>query len=437
MKSDSCSLFIEKITCMQKNILIIALLIFSIHLFSQSVSIPQWRGPERDGIYPETGLLQSWPDGGPPLLWSVDGIGKGYSSAVSDGKTIYVTGMNENTDVLFAIDNTGKIIWQKEFGPSWTGSFPETRCTPTVVDGRVYVISGKGNMACFDANDGSTTWSFDAYSKFEGVCGDWGVCESLLISGDRIFYSPGGKKTTMVAIDKNNGETIWMSESLDDMSAYVSPRMIRYGNRDIVVNVMNDNLIGVDAENGTILWKYNYGALFPEEGLKVWPGAPHTNTITPLFKDGRLYITGGYNHVGAMFSLSDDASSISLAWTDTTLDCHHGGVVLVDGNIYGSNWFDNSRGNWCCIGWENGKPHWEHKWFTKGSIIYADGMLYCFEEKNGNLGLVRPDPGKFEMVSSFKIEQGKGPYWSHPAIADGVLYVRHGDILLAYDIKNK
>jgi outer membrane protein assembly factor BamB len=404
---------------------------------SQSDLIAQWRGPDRTGIYPEKGLLSEWPEKGPQLLWSVDGIGKGFSSAISNGNTVFVTGLKNGSDCLTATDLSGKILWQTEFGNAWTGSFPDSRCTPTVEGDNVYVLSGKGIIACINAQDGNIKWSFDAVKKFEGAYGDWGVCESLLLDGDKLFYSPGGKKTTMVALDKNTGETIWMTESLDDMSAYVSPLLINYGNKRIVVNVLNDHLIGVDAETGIILWKYDYGALSPEEGMKIWPGAPHTNTITPLFHEGNLYITGGYNHVGVLFSLSEDATSINLVWTDTTLDCHHGGVVLVNGTIYGSNWFDNARGNWCSIDWQTGKMNYSTNWFTKGSIIYADGLLYCYEEKNGNFGLVKADPQKFEVISSFKVPLGKGPHWAHPTIKNGILFIRHGDDLMAYDIRKK
>jgi outer membrane protein assembly factor BamB len=420
---------------MKRKAIILILSLFSALSFSQAIA--QWRGPERNGIYPDSGLLSKWPEKGPKLLWSAEGIGKGYSSAVSNGNMVFVTGMKGGSDYLAAVDLSGKILWQTEIGEGWGGSFPESRCTPTVEGDNVYVLSGKGIIACINAQDGKVKWSFDAVKKFEGVYGDWGVCESLLIDGDKLYYSPAGKKTTMVALNKNTGETIWTSESLDDKSAYVSPLLIRYANKKIVVNVLNDYLIGVDAENGKILWKYNYGELSPEEGMKIWPGAPHTNTITPLFHDGMLYITGGYNHVGAMFGLSEDASSINLIWTDTTLDCHHGGVVLVDGSIYGSNWFDNARGNWCSIDWKTGKMNYEQSWFTKGSIIYADGMLYCYEEKNGNIGLVKPDPLKFEVISSFKVPSGKGPHWAHPSINNGILYIRHGEVLMAYDISMK
>jgi outer membrane protein assembly factor BamB len=200
---------------------------------------------------------------------------------------------------------------------------------------------------------------------------------------------------------------------------------------------MANNLIGVNSTDGKILWSFKYSGLEPEKSLKVWPGAPKINTITPLYKDGWLYVTGGYDHVGAMFRLSEDASSIKLAWTDSLLDCHHGGVVLIDGNIYGSNWIDNSRGNWCCIDWQSGKSMYEARWQTKGSVIAADRMLYLYDEKNGNVGLVRPDSEKFVLVSSFKIPDGKGPCWAHPGIKDGILYIRHGDVLMAYDIRKK
>jgi outer membrane protein assembly factor BamB len=411
--------------------------LFLVTVLTYSQSISQWRGPERNGIYPETGLLAIWPDNGPELLWSAEDIGKGYSSAVSDGKTVFVTGMKGKSDYLTALDLSGKVLWQTEFGVAWTGSFPESRCTPTVEGDNVYVLSGSGVIACINALDGKIKWTFDGVKKFDGEYGDWGVCESLLILDEKLFYSPAGKKTTVVALNKNTGETIWMSESLNDKSAYVSPLLIHYGNKNIVVNVLNDHLIGVDAEFGKILWKFDYGNFSPEEGLKIWPGAPHTNTITPLFSDEMLYITGGYNHVGIMFKLSEDASSIEKTWTDTTLDCHHGGVVLVDGNIYGSNWFDNSRGNWCSVDWKTGKMNYEKNWFTKGSIIYADGMLYCYEEKNGNFGLVKPDPQQFQVISSFKVPMGKGPHWAHPTIKDGILYIRHGEALMAYDIRKK
>ncbi|MEI7896534.1 MAG: PQQ-binding-like beta-propeller repeat protein [bacterium] len=410
---------------------------FLISLQSMPQDAAQWRGPERDGIYPATGLLKAWPAEGPALLWSRNGIGKGYSSAVSDGSMVYVTGMKDSADYLTALKINGEIAWQVPFGPSWNSSFPDTRCTPTVENGNVYVLSGLGTIGCYNAADGKAKWRFNAAEKFGAAYGDWGVCESLLLVDDKVIYTPAGQRTSMVAVSKNTGETIWESASLGDTSAYVSPRLIMHGGKKIIVTVMASNLIGVNPADGKILWSFNYAGLKPEESMKVWPGAPKTNTITPLYKDGSLYITGGYNHVGAMFRVSEDGSAISLAWTDTLLDCHHGGVVLWDGFIYGSNWIDNSRGNWCCIDWNTGRAGYDQKWQTKGSIIAADSMLYLYDEKNGHVALVKPDPKKFEIAGSFKVPEGKGPCWAHPEIKDGILYIRHGDVLMAYDIRKK
>jgi outer membrane protein assembly factor BamB len=420
-----------------KRALLLLVIIFWFSGIVSSQVFYQWRGPERDGIYPETGLLTEWPKDGPPLLWKAENLGKGYSSSVADDKAIYVTGTKDTTDYLTALSLKGELLWKVPFGPSWDKSFPPARTTPTVENGLVYVVSGLGTFACIDAADGKIKWSFDAYKKFEGACGDWGVCESPLVVDDKVIYTPAGEKTTMVALNKFTGETVWQSASLHDTSAYVSPRLIQPGNSRIIVTTINKYFMGVDPANGNILWKIDYSAMSPEKCLKIWPGAPKTNTITPLYKDGFIYITGGYNHIGAMFKITGDASGVDLVWTDTVLDCHHGGVVLIDGYIYGSNWIDNAKGNWCCIDWKTGKAMYEQNWHTKGSVISAGGMLYCYDEKEGNLGLVRPNPEKFDLVSSFKVPFGKGPHWSHPEIRSGILYIRHGEVLMAFDLRKQ
>ncbi len=236
----------------------------------------------------------------------------------------------------------------------------------------------------------------------------------------------------MVALDKNTGETVWQSESLFDQTAYVSPLLIKHSNKNIVVNITANYLFGADVENGKILWKTKYTDIDPP----LWhPEAPAINANTPLFKDGYIYVTSGYNHVGAMFKLSSDASNITHVWTDTTLDVHIGGVVLIDGYIYGANWENNRMGNWCCVDWKTGNLMYEKEWICKGSIISAEKMLYCYEEKKGNVALVKATPENFEIVSTFKIDKGSGPHWAHPVIHNGILYIRHGNVLMAFDIR--
>ena len=176
-------------------------------------------------------------------------------------------------------------------------------------------------------------------------------------------------------------------------------------------------------------------ALNSEKATSIWPDAPMIKCVTPIYNDGKIYMTGGYNHGGLLLKLTDSGNNASVVWTDQVLDVHHGGVVLVNGHLYGANWLDNSDGNWCCIDWNTGKKMYEEHWKCKGSIISAEGMLYIFDEKNGNVGLVRADPQKFDLVSSFRVAQGSGPYWAHPVIHNGKLYIRHGNALMVYNIK--
>lgn len=394
---------------------------------------PQWRGPHRDGKSDETGLLKTWPEQGPKVLWSIEGIGRGYSSPSVRNNIVYATGMIDRTDYLHAIDPKGKVLWKIPIGKGWFEAQKGVRSTPTIEEERIYVISGMGEISCIDASKAEPLWTVPAFEKFHGEHGQWGIAESLLLVHDKVIYTPAGKETTMVALDKNSGETIWKSDSLPDYTGYASPILIRWGGNEIVANVTANYIFGVDSRDGKILWKYKYSDL----DTPTWhPDAPIINIPTPLFHQGYLYVTSGYDHVGVMFKLSEDASDIAFVWKDATLDCHHGGVVLVDGYIYGSNWIDNARGNWACVEWKTGKTMYEKPWQTKGSIIYADGRLYCYEERRGIVALVKPNPEDFAIVSQFRVEAGAGPHWAHPAISNGILYIRHGETVTAYDIKD-
>lgn len=236
----------------------------------------------------------------------------------------------------------------------------------------------------------------------------------------------------MVALDKNTGETIWTTMTFNDQSGYVSPILVNYAGKDMIISVSGKYAFGVNAADGNVLWYYNYFSLYPQP---AHPMAPLINCNSPIYHDGKIFVTSGYDHTGAMLALNEDGSAVTLAWSQPTLDTHHGGVVLVDGKLYGSNWINNSKGNWVCIDWETGEVAYETEWFSKGSIIYADGMLYCYEERKGNLALVKPGTEGFEVVSSIEIEKGSGQHWAHPVIENGILYMRHGDVLMAYNIR--
>ncbi len=394
----------------------------------------QFRGPNRDGKSTETGLMKKWPENGPKKNWTVEGIGKGHSTVSISNDLIYTTGMIDNLDYITAFDKLGKQKWQVSYGKGWTTATPGVRITPTINDHKIYLMSGMGEISCLDASDGEIIWSVDAYTKFEGDCGVWGIAENLLVVDDMLIYTPAGKKTTMVALDKNIGNTIWTSESINDKTGYVSPILVERNGKKIIVNITANYLLGVNVNNGVIEWKVKYTDIktpnYDEEGAEI-------NCIMPIYKNGQIFITSGYDHTAVMFNLSEDASSVDIAWKEMSFDSHHGGVVEVDGYLYGSNWIHNGAGNWLCLNWETGEVMYEKEWKNKGSILYADGLLYCYEERRGNLALVEPTSEDFKVISTLKVQQGSGPHWAYPVIQDGTLYIRHGETLSSYDIKDK
>ena len=416
-----------------KNPMMSLILLVFLPVFARAQQISEWREANRTGVSMETGLLKSWPEGGPTLLWSNTDLTKGHSSVSFSRNTIYTTGIKDSVDVLYALDMNGKMLWQITIGRAWNESFPESRATPTVEGNRVYTASGYGDLACTDGTTGKVISTYKASELNKGTYGKWGIAESLLLDGNKLYFSPGGPETMTIALDKTTGDLIWKSASLNDKPGYVSPILVDYAGKKSLVNVSLGHVFAVDAATGEILWKVEH----------IRPGSYKPNwdlikCVTPLYNKGMVYATGGYNTGGMMVKLAADGKSASVAWTDTVLDVHHGGAVLVNGYIYGSNWLNNGNGNWCCIDWNTGKKMWEEHWNCKGSVIAAEGLLYIYDEKNGNVGLVKATPEKFDLVSTFRVTQGaSGPFWAHPVIHNGILYLRHNNALMAYDISQK
>lgn len=407
-------------------------LIFSISVMNGSAQeIAQFRGPHRDGVFPETGLLRTWPAGGPNRLWVSEGLGGGYASVSVTDDAVYATGRDGAEEVLTVLSLDGDVLWRLPYGRTARRSWSDSRCTPAVEGDRIYCISGSGDVVCIDGRERTIRWSVPAFEKFRGECWEWEIAEQPLIVDDKIVFTPGGHSTSMVALDKNSGETVWQTESLHDTVAMASPNLIEFGGRKIVVNVMINYVFGVDADSGEILWSVRYSEIEPPTDH---PWKPHNNCVMPLYHDGQLYVTSGYDHVGVMFRLLDGGRSIEPMWIDRTLDNHHGQVVRVGDHIYGANWLNNRAGHWCCVDWRTGETLYEAEWHTKGSISVADGMLYCYEERGGNLALAEATPEGYRVAGSFQITMGQGPHWSQPVIRDGVLYIRHGDALMAYDV---
>lgn len=389
----------------------------------------QWRGPGRDGIYPDKDLLKEWPADGPALKLKIENIGKGLSQPVVYNNVIYITGLkHDSLDVISAYNIDGNLIWEKAFSTAWQRTYPESRGTPTIENNKIYLIGGSGELVCLSAKNGDLIWKQDPHNDFEGKYQHWGIVESVLLSDKAALYVTGGEITSVVAYDKITGELRWKSKSTGGPKSYASSSLVEWGGKQIALVQSANDLIGIDVGTGEVLWSFNTIQYHTKKGSGE-------GANTPLFYNGEIFITYGNDQPGLLFSLSDDAKSIRLKWKNELLDTHHGGLVLLDGVIYGSNMIDNTRGNWAAVDWQSGETLWEENWFTKGSVIAADGMLYFYEEKSGNVALVQPDTQQLKVISSFKINEGEGPHWAHPSIYKGMLFIRHGNVLMVYDLK--
>jgi outer membrane protein assembly factor BamB len=404
--------------------------IFTVFIFSVNAQLTQWRGLNRDGHFTDTTLMQSWPASGPELIMEVEKIGKGYSSPILVDGIVYTTGMLDTLDYLSAIDLEGNIKWQVSYGRSWNKSFPDTRSTPTVDGDRIYVQSGTGRLACFNRETGTENWAVDVDKDFETEYHIWGNSETPLIVDDKVICSPGGKKTSIVAFNKMTGELAWQSKSLEGPRAYASATLYEYKEFRYILAVIGTHILALNPADGDIVWSYKY--FNPEK----WDQTGLIWTNTPVFHDDEFFLTMGYDYPAVMIKMDSTGTSVSTKFTDQTFDNHHHGVIYHDGYLYGSNWQNNKRGKWICMKWESGEIIYVDEWDTKGAMIMADGLLYCYNEK-GNVGIAKPDPKGFEVISQFKIKKGAGPHWAHPFIADGKLLLRHGDVLMVYDIKEK
>ena len=396
-----------------------------------------WRGPEHNGNYPDKGLLSQWPESGPELVFETEDAGKGYSTPLVVGDKVYLTGLNEDgtKEVFQCYDLKGKKKYAVEYGSPWKQSYPETRTTPAIMDGKAYVVSGMGEVVCINIADGKIVWSVDGGTKYDRQTGHWGTSECPLVYDDKVIYTPCGTQATMVALNRNTGEEIWKSKVINDKSGYVSPILIEYKGKRQIIGSTSKNVIGVNPDNGEIEWTFdNWGPKYTGK-----PGRfDNIATNSALYKDGKIFFCHGYDINGFQLKLADDLKSVEVVWRTETLDTHHGGYVLVDGKIFGSNWINNNDGAWCCIDWETGKTKYEEKWAGgagKGSIISADNKLFAYDERRGFVGLVNPTADKFDVVSKFRVAKGSGPYWAHMAIDNGILYLRHGEYFAAYKIK--
>ena len=386
---------------------------------------PQFHGPRRDNRSGETGLLKQWPPGGPRLLWTAKGIGEGFSTvSIADGR-IYTAGSIGRETVVTALGLDGKVRWTARNGPAHRGSPGGTRGTPTFDAGRLYHENADGDVVCLDARTGKAIWSLNILRKFGGRNITWALSESLLIDGRNVIATPGGKGAGLVALDKDTGATVWVCRETSDKPGYCSPIAVDYRGLRQIVTMLARSAIGVHARTGKLLWSVQHVT-------------PHDENISvPIFHDGCILVSTQYTGARLLrLKVEGDRAAVEELWHSKALDNQHGGVLLVDGYLYGSC-RQPSRGPWACLELRTGKRMYAERGIGRGSLTYADGMLYALNHGR-TVALVRPNPRTFQIVSQFSIPPGgRGPSWAHPVVCDGRLYLRHGDFLYCYDIKAK
>jgi outer membrane protein assembly factor BamB len=413
---------------MKKQCLVILCAVF---VSVTNAQIYQFRGSNRDGKFPESGLLKEWPEGGPELLLEFEGIGEGYSSVISNGKYIFASGKIGNMDHLTCIDFEANKKWQVAYGRSWDQSYSNTRSTPTIEENRIYIISGMGELVCLNSETGDINWKINVDKDYQTEWHAWGVAESPLIVDNKVICSPAGALTTFVAFDKMTGEEIWKTSGTNGQRSYVSPILSTFHGKEYILGASASDLFIVDPENGEIKTSYKYF----DPSLWEWQPKGIIWANSPVVKGNMIFLSSGYDYPAKMLKVNDVVTSLEEVYTDTLLDNHHHGLIELDGYLYGSYWVHNNAGNWACLEWNTGKVMYDEPWNSKGQMVYADSMLYVYVEKRGNVGLVKPDPSGFKVISSFQVEKGNGPHWSHPYLFDGKMFLRHGNVLMVYSLR--
>ncbi len=404
---------------------------------------PQWRGPRRDGISDETGLLAAWPGQGPMRLWQTSGLGRGYSAPVIAGGSIFLTGDVGDDLVLFALSLDGNKLWTAKNGRAWKTPYPGARAAVTFSEGHLYHLNAHGRVACFEAGTGSEVWAVEIFETFGGRNITWALSEGLLVDGPRVIVTVGGSEALVAALDKRTGRVVWRTPPLKlgssndpnhervteppgelDNASYAAPILFEFGRRRLIAGCSTKHLFGVDADSGELLW------------TRALPTRYSVIAATPVLTDSGIFITAPDTDAGGLFRLGLDGNRVTIerAWS-TKLDTCHGGLVRAGDYLVGSR-YRPSKG-WLALDVRSGEVRHELTDLTMGSVIYADGRFYCLTQ-DGEMVLLKLAAAGFEYAGRFPfIAERKNDVWAHPVILDGRLYLRYHENLSCYDIRAK
>lgn len=387
---------------------------------------PQWRGPLRDGVSTEDGLLDRWPDGGPRQLWVYRNAGLGYAGPSIVGGQLYTMGVrpDDGQEYVIALNaETGEELWTASTGRIFTNNWGDgPRSTPTVAGDKLVVLGANGDLVCLQRADGREIWRKSLTSDFGGDVPQWGYCESPLVDGDRVVVSPGGRNGAIVALDLATGREQWRATEVTDGAQYSSVIAADHNGVRQYIQLFMNTLVGVEADTGKLLWKTDF------------PG--RTAVIpTPIFHDGHVYVTAGYG-VGCKMIRLDPGHEVVEVYSNNVMVNHHGGVVLIDGHLYGHS----DGAGWTCQNFLTGERVWAEGALGKGAVHSAGGMLYCLDESNGDVVLAEvkttgwSERGRFRISPQTDLRKPAGRIWTHPVVSNGRLYLRDQDLILCYDV---
>lgn len=412
-----------------KNAILFSVLAFLVSCSPTDKKKYQFRGENRSGIYNETDLLKEWPVDGLQESLAIENLGDGYGSPIITDENIFITGTVDSTAMLFCFDLAGIKLWESEYGKEWVVNFPGSRSAPTLINDMIYVGSGLGNLYCFNAKTGEKIWSKDLKDDFEGSLPRFGHSEAALVVGDKVIWTPGGEKYNVVALNRFTGDLIWSNPGFGERSAYNSPKLIEIADKKIIVCFSAYHLMGIDAETGEMLWSQEQDNI-PVEERQLGNGDTHSNTV--LYEDGTIYYVEGDGNCAVKLTLSEDGSEIKEVWRNAAFDSYMGGIVKSGNYLYAGA---TRKKELLAINASTGELTDSLK-IGSGALISADNMLYYYNQK-GELKLLSFSEGKMTEISSFKIQKGSKEHFSHPVIHNGVLYLRHGNVLMGFDIKKK
>ena len=382
---------------------------------------PQWRGPRRDGVSTERGLLKSWPQNGPPRAWTAKGAGDGYSSFAAAGGRLFTLGARGEREFVVAYDAaTGKRLWETPHGRRFTNDRGDgPRSTPTVDGSRVYAFGASGDLTALDAASGRIAWTVNVIRDFGGQNINWGLSESPLVATDRVIVSPGGADASIVAVSKTDGKLLWKSQG--DRAGYSSAVLHELGGIRQAVFFTGQRALGLDIANGRVLWSYNRVA------NRV------ANIATPIVRGDRVFLSSDYGTGAALLQLTASGGGIDAREVYFTREMrnHHASSVLVGDYLYGF-----SSAILTAMRFDTGEVAWRDRSVGKGSLVYADGRLYLFSER-GDVALVEATHEAYREQGRFSLDIGALPTWSHPVVSNGLLFLRDQDTVYAYDVRSR